>query len=306
MDGDKRVTARWERVQPSTYTLTTTANPSGGAAGYVQIVGGSGTVPGQRDFDAGDVAWVVAHTNSGWRFAGWSGDASGGDVTKSVLMNGDKRVTARWERVQLSTYTLTTTASPGGGADRLRADRGPAAGVLRANATLARGQVAQIIAHTNSGWRFTGWTGDASGTSRQQSVTMNRHKSVTANWQRVQPTTYTLRLEATPNNGSGGYVEVHNGSGNTPGQRVFNAGDYASLEAKPESGWRFVRWEIDASGTNEWKSVLMNRDKRVRAVFERERTVTLYLRANPSSGVGGYVHVKRTAAATFLVRETSR
>ena len=257
----------------------------------MEIVGGSGSIPGQRNFSAGQSARIVAHTNAGWRFTGWSGDASGGSAQTNVTMNGDKAVTAHWERVQPSTYTLTVSANPSGGSAGYVEIVG-GSGNTPGQRDFASGQSARIVAHTNAGWRFTGWSGDAGGSGSQTNVTINRDKTVIANWERVQPSTYTLRLEATPNDGSGGYVEAHNGSGNTPGQRIFDAGEYANLQARPNSGWRFVRWELDAGGSNTRASVLMNRDKRVRAVFEQVQasTYTLTVASSPSSAGQVLIH----------------
>ena len=46
----------------------------------------------------------------------------------------------------------------------------------------------------------------------------------------------------------------------------------------------------------------MSGDKRVRAVFEREpaqtKTATLYLRAEPGDGTGGYVHLSNGTGST--------
>ena len=131
---------------------------------------------------------------------------------------------------------------------------------------------------------------------------MNGDKRVRAVFEREQPSTYTLRLEATPNDGTGGYVHAYNGTGSRAGQRVFDAGATARLEARPNSGWRFARWEVDASGSGASLNLTMNGDKRVRAVFEREpaqaKTVTLYLRADPGDGTGGYVHLSNGSGST--------
>ena len=289
MDGDKQVVARWEQEQSTTYTLTVSANPSNGAGGYVEIVNGEGNIPGERDFSAGDVALIVAHTNPGWRFVGWRGDASGGGTSKTLVMDGDKQVVARWEQVQSTTYTLTVSANPSNGAGGY-VEIVNGEGNIPGERDFSAGDVALIVAHTNPGWRFVGWMGDASGGGTSKTLVMDGDKQIVARWEQVQSITYTLYVEATPNDGSGGYVEVHNGSGNTSGQRVFNAGEYANLEARPNSGWRFVRWEVDASGTNKRASLLMNRDKRVRAVFQPQQsqvpqTFTLTVKSASSSGV---------------------
>ena len=206
MDGDKRLRAVFESLltQP---TLTVSAQPAGGEAGWIEVLNGTGSTSGQRLFQRGETARIRAHTNAGWRFTGWSGDASGTSVQVNVTMNGDKRVMAHWQRAQAQpgTYTLTVSANPSGGAAGYVEIVG-GSGNTPGQRDFASGQSARIVAHTNAGWRFTGWSGDASGGSVQTNVTMNGDKRVTAHWERVQaqPGTYTLTVSANPSGGAAG------------------------------------------------------------------------------------------------------
>ncbi|MGH7946613.1 MAG: InlB B-repeat-containing protein, partial [Opitutaceae bacterium] len=67
-------------------------------------------------------------------------------------------------------YQLSTSVSPGG------AGSVSGGGLYQANAT------ANLSATANSGYVFTGWSGDASGSSNPTTVVMNGNKSVTANF----------------------------------------------------------------------------------------------------------------------------
>lgn len=80
----------------------------------VDVTGG-GTVtrgPAQDDFDWGATVMLGAAPDSGQRFAGWSGDASGNDDPLSLVMDGDKHVTATFVDAVAPTVHLT---SPNGG-----------------------------------------------------------------------------------------------------------------------------------------------------------------------------------------------
>ena len=71
------------------------------------------------------------------------------------------------------TYTLTVTVSPAG------------SGTVTQDPDLAQypaGTVVTLTADPNAGWEFSHWSGAASGTNEETTVTMNADRSVTANF----------------------------------------------------------------------------------------------------------------------------
>ena len=78
---------------PPTYTLT--VNITGNGRVDLDPIGtnGSGTVNFASVYTAGTVVTMTATPDSGWRFDGWSGDASG-TAAFPLLMDGNKAVTA--------------------------------------------------------------------------------------------------------------------------------------------------------------------------------------------------------------------
>jgi len=66
------------------------------------IVAGRGAVaknPDQPSYDTGASVELLATPDSGFAFAGWSGDASGNDNPLNVVVNGDKSITATFTDV---------------------------------------------------------------------------------------------------------------------------------------------------------------------------------------------------------------
>ena len=88
-------------------------------------------------------------------------------------MNGNKNMTANF--VPVPTYTLTTSATNGS------VSLSPPGGVYNA------GTVVTVTAIPNSGYAFTNWSGDLSGSVNPTTITMNGNKSVTANFNVIPP-----------------------------------------------------------------------------------------------------------------------
>ena len=84
------------RKSATTHRLTVEADPSGGHAGHIEILNGTGSTPGQREFRPGQLARITAVPASGWQFNRWSGDAAGQTEETTVTMDGNKRVVARF------------------------------------------------------------------------------------------------------------------------------------------------------------------------------------------------------------------
>jgi uncharacterized repeat protein (TIGR02543 family) len=145
-----------------TYTLTTTVSPDG-----------SGTVSGAGIYNAGSLVEVTATPTAGYQFVNWTGDvANPNSASTTVTMNGNKTVTANFELIPPTQYTLTMAVSPQGGGTT-----DPAVG----NHTYNENTVVNISATPTAGYQFVNWTGDvANPNSASTTVTMNGNKTVTA------------------------------------------------------------------------------------------------------------------------------
>ena len=139
-----------------------------------------------------------------------------------------------------TTYTLSTSATHGS--------------VTPSQGSYESGTSVALQATAESGYEFTGWSGDLSGSTNPASLTMNSDKSVTANFAAVAPTTYTLSTSATH-----GSV--------TPSQGSYESGTSVTLTATPVTGYSFAGWSGDASGTSPSTTVTMDSNKSVTANF---------------------------------------
>ncbi|MBP7051988.1 MAG: InlB B-repeat-containing protein [Phycisphaerae bacterium] len=201
----------------------------------------NGTVtktPDYTSYTSGQTVTLQATPNAGHVFSGWSGDASGTTNPTTVTMNADKSVTANFAA---STYTLSVSAIHGS------VTKSPD------QATYTYGQTVTVTAVANTGYTFSSWSGDAAGTVASTTVTMTRDKSVTASF---TINTYTLTVAATDGTIS-----------RNPNKSSYTHGETVTLQATPDTGYNFVNWSDDLSGSTNPTTLVMDEDKSVTAAF---------------------------------------
>ena len=145
------------------------------------------------------------------------------------------------------TYTLAAAAVPVTG------------GSVSGAGNYVAGTIVTLTATPSSGYIFTGWSGDVTGTNGSISVTMNGNKTVTANFVTAA---YTLTGVASPAHG-----------GTVSGSGVFSAGSTTALTATAAPGYIFTGWSGDLSGTTNPATVTMNAAKNITAVFITTATI---------------------------------
>jgi uncharacterized repeat protein (TIGR02543 family) len=126
--------------------------------------------PGIYRYDPGKEITIKPIPDANYRFSQWSGDVSQGhekDNPLTITMDSDKSITANFIRQ----YTLTLTSGSGGTTD-------PIPGSYKYDT----GTQVILTATVTSGYKFSGWSGDASGTTNPITITMDSNKSITANF----------------------------------------------------------------------------------------------------------------------------
>ncbi|MCK4782113.1 MAG: hypothetical protein KAV87_00070, partial [Desulfobacteraceae bacterium] len=131
--------------------------------------------PGIHPHLGGTEVTITALPDDNYRFSGWAGDvppSQENDNPITITMDSDKSVTANFIRQ----YTLTISTGTGGTTD-------PSPGSYLCDSAT---QVT-IQAIPNSGYQFSNWSGDASGTTNLIIITMDSDKSITANFTATPP-----------------------------------------------------------------------------------------------------------------------
>lgn len=164
MNGNRSIAAAFNAV--AQHTATTSVQPGG--AGTIVLNPPGGT------FNHGATATFTAVPAPGWSFTAWSG-ALGGSANPATLVIA-ANVTVAATFAALPSRVLTTTVTGNG-----RIAGNPDLPSYPAGSTIA------LTAVPDSGWQFSAWGGDLSGTASPSPLVMDADKSVHATFAAIPP-----------------------------------------------------------------------------------------------------------------------
>ena len=124
--------------------------------------------------------------------------------------------------------------------------------VSPASGQFLEGGTVRLSASPASEYVFSGWSGDASGTSESLSVVMSKDMNIRANFTRK---TYSLTVAT-------------EGEGNVSEKLISTKSDYESgavveLTAIPAAGWSFSNWDGDLTGSKNPEQITVSEAKKV-------------------------------------------
>ena len=157
---NRTLVANFTVIPPTQFAVNLSSNPPTG-----------GTTTGGGSFNSGTSVSVTATPNVGYTFSNWTEGlivvSSGSNYTFTIL--GNRTLVANFTAI-VSTYTLNVTAVNG------TVVKNPD------QPTYNSGVSVQLTATANSGYTFTSWSGDATGSVNPLPVIMNSNKNITANF----------------------------------------------------------------------------------------------------------------------------
>lgn len=208
----------------------------------------SGTVTGAGLFNNGSLVTVEASPNAGFEFTNWTIDDAEVSTTASYEFEvvGNMALVANFE---VATYTLTTTAVNG------TLSKNPDQPTYSHNSEVI------LTANPDTGYEFSSWSGDATGTDNPLTLVMDSNKSVTVNFTLIPVNTFTLSVNA-----QNGTVNI------SPNQTTYNEGTDVILTPNADTGYEFASWSGDATGNNNPLTITMDADKVITANFIQENT----------------------------------
>jgi len=255
MDAPKSLTATFSQ---ESYTLSLAKVGSGSA----KVNGTVRSLPWSGSFLSGTSITLEAVPDAGWKFDGWSGDATGSGATLVVTMDAPKSLTATFSQ---ESYTLSL-AKVGSGSAKVN-------GTLRSlpwSGSFLSGTSVTLEAVPDAGWKFDGWSGDATWSGATLVLTMDAPKNITATFSQDG---HVLNLSKV---GSGS-VKVDGTLRSLPWSGSFLSGTSVALEAVPDSGWKFDGWSGDATWSGATLVVTMDAPKNITATFEERDSFILSL-----------------------------
>lgn len=219
--GNHTITAHFK---PAQFTVTTSVSPAG--------MGAVTKSPNKATYDYNEAVTLAAAPVSGWFFGGWQGDVTG--LTNPITVNVTKNMNVTALFVQ--TFTINASANPAGGGAVTLNPPGP---------TYAPGTQVTVQATANSGYFFTGWSGDLTSSNPTETVTVDKNLTIVANFAAGQ---YTFNATAGPN----GAVDW------APKQALYAPGQEVTVTATPNTGYFFTGWSGTLTSTLNPLTVTIN------------------------------------------------
>jgi hypothetical protein len=183
---------------------------------------------------------LTAIPSPGYLFSGWSSDLSGAKNPDTLIMNANKNVAANF--VKAGPFTVTVTAS-GSGTVALN----PPGSVYYG------GTIVTVTATANPGFKFIGWSGGLTGAANPAQFMVTANKNIIA--------TFKALYDLTADTVGSGAVAL-----NPPGG-TYEAGTVVTLIPQSGTGYQFVEWSGDLSGSANPATITMDAHKHVTATF---------------------------------------
>lgn len=222
------ITITQTAIPGQNYTITVqSANPTMGS------VNGGGTFP------AGTAITISATANSGYHFTQWNDGNT--NATRSITVTGNATYIANFESDAPNQYTITVLAN--------NDDWGTVSG----SGTYAAGSNVTISAVANSGYRFVQW--NDGNTNATRTITVNANATYIATFEVSQSQQYTITV-----------LSNNNAWGTVSGGGTYPAGSNITINAIPNSGYRFVQW--NDGNTNAQRSITVTANATYTATFE--------------------------------------
>jgi uncharacterized repeat protein (TIGR02543 family) len=231
MNAVKNVTANFIAIP--TYKISVLGASGSGAVTFSPLNNAS--------YDSNTVVTLTATPATGFKFVSWGGDLVGSANPATITMNAAKNITVAFSA---TSYALTINA--GGGT----VTRSPNLN------SLDSGAVDTLTVVPYNRFRFTGWSGDLSGSANPAIIIMNTPKNVTANF--VTIPIYSLAIVST----NGTIVR-------SPALDAYDSNTVVTLTAKPAIGYHFTGWTGDLSGSINPTTITMNGQKSLTPIFTR-------------------------------------
>lgn len=157
---NRTLVANYRAIPAAQFAVTLTSNPVSG-----------GTTDGEGSYPSGTSVTITSAPNTGYTFTNWTDKSTGLAVSTSpsytFTLLGNRAFVANFI---LKTYTLNVTAVNGS------VTKSPN------QASYIHGTMVTLTAVPNTGYTFSGWSVDATGSTNPLTISMTSNKNITANF----------------------------------------------------------------------------------------------------------------------------
>ena len=258
MDKVRSVTAAFKAIPVNTFNLT--INNAGGGTVSSDPAGIDCGTTCTASFNGGTVVTLTAAPAEGYLFSEWKGACTGNGGCQ-VTMDKVRSVTAVFKAIPVSSFSLTINNA--GGGTVLSDPQGIDCGTT-CSAPFDSGAVVKLIPAPSEGYKFVEWKGACTGNGECQ-VTLDKARSVTAVFKTSKA---SLTISKT---GRGTVISSPQGIDCAPectsSSFSFDLDQAVTLNATPDSGWKFLGWQGNCQGAGICE-LLLSKPQNVTAVFE--------------------------------------
>ena len=224
---------------------TASITPADPPAGYVNInlksnISGAGTMTGGGLYKEGSTITLKATSNTGYTFKEWSFNSTGGALstnnpyTLPTNISGNYDIYAIFQKTK---HTVIAAAAPNGDAGTVSVDGSSPAST--ASGTYEWGVSIQIKAAEKPGYKFIGWDGDKTTTSKTFYYKINKDdKSTLLFIAKFKPYNEDVTVKAD----GGGSVAIGSGEFSKEVKQSFEDGGSYTVKAKADEGYTFDGW----------------------------------------------------------------
>ena len=255
-----------QELEGEKYTITITVNDDA-----------MGSIIGGGEYEKDSEITLTATANSGYRFVKWSDGNT--NATRTITVTEDISLTAEFEPLPSKFHVSVTCNNPAMGM------------VLFTSGTndtdYEKGATVSFVAITNSGYLFNGWSDGVKDVFR--TIVITQDTTITALFG-SNTCSLTLNTDAT--------------MGSVTGSGTYTKGTTATIIATPNAGYRFVKWSD--GNTNATRSIIMNEDMTLSAIFEKIPTFNINVTANAQMGSatgGGTFETGKTTTLSAIANE---
>lgn len=239
-----------QEAPATTYSISISVSPTEG-----------GTVSGSGQYEEGATATVTAVANEGFRFLEWTeaGTQISTEASLTFTVTNDRTLTAIFEPISepapgptpKPTYTINVSTAEGGTAS--------------GGGEYEQGSSVTLTATPENGYRFIAWTENDEQISTDENYTFiaDHGRTIVAKFTPIPKPTYTVQVSST----QGGVAE---------GGGSYKEGEFITVNAVPDAGYRFLRWEENG--------VQVSTEARYYFAAETDRTLVAVFELIPQSG----------------------